>query len=136
MDQDRTDRQDASMGRTASEDSSRAEAHVRNAEENRDALEAQSRRTESTTSGETDRPIEGSRAAHSGGGFEAAGTDRGTGVSDPTLSGGMRAEGAGRTSEDTSEAESNVREAERNRDALEAQHARVERTTPPDVDMP
>src|SRR3954468_15385017 len=97
MDQDRTDRQDASMGRTASEDSSRAEEHVRNAEENRDALEAQSRRTESTTSGEADRPIEGSRAAHSGDSGTAA-TDGATGMrgSAPTLSGGMRAAGTGR----------------------------------------
>jgi hypothetical protein len=115
MDQDRTDRQDTSMSRSGSEDSSRAEEHVRNAEENRDALEAQNRRTEATTSGETDRPIEGSRPAHSGG-IDAAGT--------------------GRTSEDTSDAEANVREAGRNRDALEAQHSRVERTTPDDVQMP
>jgi hypothetical protein len=134
MDQDRTDRQDASTGRTASEDTSRAEEHVRNAEENRDALEAQNRRTESTTPGETDRPIEGSRAAH--GGFASAGTDRGTGRSDPTLSGGMEAAAPRRTTEDTSEAESNVREAERNRDALEAQHRRVESTAPADVEMP
>ena len=46
MDQDRTDRQ-------ASEDTSRAEEHVRNAEENRDALEAQNRRVEATAPEET-----------------------------------------------------------------------------------
>lgn len=130
MDQDRTDRQDASTGRSGSEDTSRAEEHVRNAEENRDALEAQARRTEATTSGETDRPIEGSRAAQSGG-LDATGTGGGT-----DGGGRMTADGPGRTSEDTSEAEANVREAERNRDALEAQHTRVERTTPADVDMP
>ena len=112
MDQDRTD----STGRSGSEDTTRAEEHVRNAEENRDALEAQNRRTEATTSGETDRPIEGSRPAHSGG------LDTGGGR--------MDAAGIGRTSEDTSEAEANVHEAERNRDALEAQNRRVERTTP------
>ena len=106
--------------RSGSEDTSRAEEHVRNAEENRDALEAQARRTEATTSGETGRPVEGIRPGASG----------------TSARGGMSAEGAGRTSEDTSEAEANVREAERNREALEAQHSRVERTTPPDVEMP
>jgi hypothetical protein len=126
MDQDRTD----SMGRGGSEDSSRAEEHVRNAEENRDALEAQNRRTEATTSGETDRPIEGSRPAHSGG-LDAGGTGGGTDTGRR-----MDAAGTGRTSEDTSAAEANVHEAERNRDALEAQHTRVERTTPDDVRMP
>jgi len=112
MEQDQNDRQNASLGRGGSEDTSRAEEHVRNAEENRDALEAQSRRTDSTAAGETDRPIEGSRAARQGG-MDASGTDVG-GSGTPT-SGGMRAGGPGRTSEDTSEAESNVREAERNR---------------------
>ena len=106
--------------RTGSEDTSRAEEHVRNAEENRDALEAQARRTEATTSGETDRPIEGTRP----------------GASDTTVRGGLSAEGAGRTTEDTSEAEANVREAERNRDALEAQSDRVERTTADETDRP
>ena len=54
MGQDRTDTQN--LG-TSSEDTSRAEQHVRNAEENREALEAQKRRTDATTSSETDRPI-------------------------------------------------------------------------------
>jgi len=121
---------DQDMGRSGSEDTSRAEEHVRNAEENRDALEAQNRRTEATTSGETDRPIEGSRPAHSGG-LDASGTRGGT-----DMGGRMDAASTGRTSEDTSEAEANVHEAERNRDALEAQNRRVERTTPPDVEMP
>jgi len=120
MDQDRTD----STGRGGSKDTSRAEAHVRSAEENRDALEAQNRRTEATTSGETDRPIEGVRPAQSGG-LDASGTAGGM-----TMGGGMSADGPERTSEDTSEAEANVREAARNRDALEAQHRRVESTTP------
>ena len=69
-------------------DTSRAEEHVRNAEENRDALEAQARRTEATTSGETERPIEGSRQAHAGA-FDATGTSRGPFVTDPTLRGGL-----------------------------------------------
>jgi hypothetical protein len=41
----------------------------------------------------------------------------------------MTAGAPGHTSEDTSEAEANVREAERNRDALEAQKRRVDSTT-------
>ena len=125
MDQDRS-----GIDRTGSEDTSRAEEHVRNVEENRDALEAQARRTEATTSGETDRPIEGSRPAQSGG-LDATGTTRGGTDTDLGASGGT-----GRTSEDTSEAEANVREVERNREALEAQHRRVESTTPPDIEMP
>jgi len=112
MAQERNDWQNGST----SEDTSRAEEHVRNAEENRDALEAQARRTDATTGSETDRPIDGSRAMDAG---------------DGTLtSGGMTAGAPGRTSEDTSEAEANVREAERNRDALEAQKRRVDSTTP------
>ncbi|HEV7590551.1 MAG TPA: hypothetical protein VGO40_20755 [Longimicrobium sp.] len=126
MDQDRTGRQDASTGRTASEDTSRAEEHLRNAEENRDALEAQNRRTEATTADETDRAIEGARPAQSVGSTPQA-TDTG---------GRMSADGPGRSTEETSEAEANVHEAERNRDALEAQNRRVERTTPADVDRP
>lgn len=94
---------------TGSEDTSRAETHVRNAEENRDALEAQARRTDATTGSETDRPVDGSPGMDAGG--------------------GMTASGPGRTSEDTSEAEANVHEAERNRDALEEQHRRVDSTT-------
>jgi cell division septum initiation protein DivIVA len=115
MAQERNDWQ-SDAGRTGSEDTSRAEEHVRNAEENRDALEAQARRTEATTGSETDQPVEGSRSMDTGGGT--------------LTSGGMTAGAPGRTSEDTSEAEANVREAERNRDALEAQARRVERTTP------
>jgi len=41
----------------ASEDTSRAEQNVRNAEENRDALDAQKHRTDATTSSDADRPI-------------------------------------------------------------------------------
>jgi hypothetical protein len=58
MAQERNDWQNDGTGRTGSEDTSRAEEHVRNAEENRDALEAQARRTDATTGSETDRPIE------------------------------------------------------------------------------
>jgi hypothetical protein len=89
----------------ASEDPSRAREHARNAEENRDALAAQSERTEATAPSSVDEPIRGTDA------------------------GGMDASG----SEDASRARSNVHEAERNRDALEAQSERVESTTPEEL---
>jgi hypothetical protein len=92
-----------------SEDASEAREHVRNAEENRDALEAQGRRTEATTPShlQSDSPAGGGQ-------------------------GGMSAAGAGQDqgSEDASEAREHVREAEENRDALEAQNRRVEETAP------
>ena len=93
----------------ASEDASEAREHVRNAEENRDALEAQSQRTEATAPASVDQPIRG--------------IDQG----------GMSASGTTRGSEDASQAASHVEEAERNRDALEAQSRRVEETTPDEV---
>ena len=122
MAQERNDWQSGSTGRTGSEDTSRAEEHVRNAEENRDALEAQARRTEATTGSETDRPIDASRGMDAGG--------------DTRTDGGMTAGAPGRTSEDTSEAEANVHEAERNRDALEAQQRRTDATTGSETDRP
>ena len=45
----------------------------------------------------------------------------------------MSASGTGRPSDDASEARANVQNAEANRDALEAQNDRVERTTPEDL---
>lgn len=89
-----------------SEDASEAREHARNAEENHDALEAQNRRVEATEPPELrdDRPREDA------GGMSAAGADQG--------------------SEDASDAREHVREAEENRDALEAQNRRVEETAP------
>jgi hypothetical protein len=89
------------------EDASQAQRHVQNAEENRDALEAQSRRTEATAPSGVDQPIQG------------------------TTGGGMS--GSGRASEDSSQAAAHVDEAERNRDALEEQNRRVENSTPSDL---
>ena len=114
-----------------SEDNREALEHVRNAEENRDALEAQARRTEATTPDDVaDRPIQGSAA-----------TQGTTGTSGTTGSQGMSAAGqgmsgtSGRTegSEDPSEAREHVHNAEENRDALEAQNRRVEETAPPET---
>jgi hypothetical protein len=89
------------------EDTSQAQRHAENAEENRDALEAQSRRTEATAPAGVDQPVRG------------------------TTGGGMSA--TGRASEDTSRAAAHVDEAERNRDALEEQNRRVENSTPSDL---
>ncbi|HEX8691049.1 MAG TPA: hypothetical protein VF746_01305 [Longimicrobium sp.] len=91
-----------------SEDASEAREHVRNAEENRDALEAQNRRTEATTPShlQSDGPVGGTGGMSAGG----AGQDQG--------------------SEDASRAREHVHEAEENRDALEAQNRRVEETAP------
>jgi hypothetical protein len=92
-------------GQTGSEDASEAREHVRNVEENRDALEAQARRVESTAPRDVvDQPVRGLDAQ--------GGTGGQTG------------------SEDASEAREHVRAAEENRDALEAQNRRVEATAP------
>jgi hypothetical protein len=96
-----------------SEDPSEAREHVRNVEENRDALEAQARRTEATAPDSVDQPIRG--------------LDQSQG------SGGTGSSGGTRASEDASSARSHVESAERNRDALEAQNRRVESTTPDEV---
>ncbi len=97
----------------ASEDPMRARAHVRAAEENRDALAAQNQRTGSTTSPDVDMPrVDGGRS----GGMSAAPGSPGTqGSGDPSM------------------AREHVRAAEENRDALADENRRVENTTPPDV---
>ncbi|HSU13210.1 hypothetical protein [Longimicrobium sp.] len=97
-----------------SEDPSQAREHVRSAEENRDALEAQARRTEATAPDSVDQPIRGLDPSQGQGGE-------------------MSGSGTGGASEDTSAAQSHVENAERNRDALEAQSRRVESTTPDEV---
>ena len=101
-------------GQQGSEDPSEAREHVRSVEENRDALEAQARRTEATAPDSVDQPV---RALDQSGGQR----------------GGMSGAGTGSASEDASTAQSHVQEAERNRDALGAQNRRVESTTPDDV---
>jgi hypothetical protein len=88
----------------ASEDPSEAREHVRNAEENREALEAQNRRTGATAPADVDQPVRGSDP----GGLSASGTP----------------------SDDASEAARRAEEAERNRRALEDQNRRVRETTP------
>ena len=90
----------AGNGTRGSEDNSEAVEHVRNVEENREALEAQSRRVEKSTPDRVaDTPIQG-------------------------------LDGPRGASEDASRAASNAHSAEENRDALEAQNRRVESTAP------
>ena len=90
----------AGNGMRGSEDASEATEHVRNVEENREALEAQSRRVEGSTPADVaGRPIRG--------------LDESRGAS-----------------EDASRAAAHARNAEENRDALEAQNRRVESTAP------
>jgi hypothetical protein len=99
------------------EDTSQAREHVHAAEENRDALEAQSRRTEATAPDSVNTPIGGGSQNASGGG-----------------QGGMNAAGASRGNDDPSQARENLRNAEENRDALAEQNRRVEASAPDDID--
>jgi len=108
----------SSSDQQGSEDPSAAREHVRNVEENRDALEAQARRTDATAPDSVDQPVRGLDQGQGQGGMS---------------SGGMSSSGGTRASEDASAAQSHVESAERNRDALEAQNRRVESTTPDEV---
>jgi len=95
----------------ASDDPSAAREHVRAAEENGDALAAQSQRTGSTTPAGVDMPrVDGGRQ----GGMGTAGS-------------------TGQASDDPFTAREHVRAAEENRDALADENRRVENSTPPDV---
>lgn len=128
-------------GQTGSEDNSEAQRHARNAEENRDALEAQARRTDATTPPDVDQPIRGidggqggggtggqERSASSQGGGPRGGRNQGLDASGTGGQGGQG--GSDRASEDSSRATAHAENAERNRDSLEAQNRRVEETAP------
>jgi len=101
--------QDYRGANQGSEDASEAREHVRNVEENRDALKAQAQRTEATAPVDVrSRPVEGLSGPGQG----------------------------GTASEDASGARGHVRSAEENRDALEAQNRRVESTAPEETRHP
>jgi hypothetical protein len=107
--------QNASGGRSSGmggEDASQAREHAHNAEENRDALAAQNRRVERTT------PAPMPDVDTTSGGMNAA------------PQGGRAADGNDAASEDASAAREHAHNAEENRDALAAQHRRVEATAP------
>lgn len=108
---------------SGSEDASEARDHVRAAEENRDALAAQNRRTEATAPGGVETPIGNAS------GLNASGTSGTSGASGP-----LNTSGSSRASGDASEARENVRAAEENRDALADESRRVQASAPPDVD--
>ncbi len=111
MDQNLGSSRSADQG---SEDASRAREHVRNAEENRDALAAQNRRVEATAPAEARSDVD-------------AGTRGGSGMS----AAGIGSAGSGNQgSEDTSAAREHAQNAAENRDALAAQARRVEATAP------
>jgi hypothetical protein len=110
------------------EDTSAAREHVHAAEENRDALEAQNRRTEATTPESVNTPIGGAGGGNAGGGNAGGGTTTSGGQ------GGMNATGGTRGNDDPSQARENVRSAEENRDALAEQNRRVEASAPDDID--
>lgn len=117
MDQNLGNDRSADQG---SEDTSEAREHVRNVEENRDALEAQNRRVEATAPPEVHSPVNGGGTGGRTGGMSATGiggSGNRTGTDTHAL-------------EDTSSAREHAHNAEENRDALEAQSRRVEATAP------
>lgn len=59
--------QDNGYGRNAGEDPSEAREHVRNAQENTEALAGQARRVEATAPDSTNRPVEGFQVDGMGG---------------------------------------------------------------------
>ena len=92
------------------EDTRAAEAHTHNAQENRDALAAQNRRTEATAGDSANHPIQQS--------------NQNSGAPDTSV---MSA--TGRTSEDSSQAAANSSNAHENREALAEQNRRTQETT-------
>jgi len=110
-----------------SEDASEARDHVRAAEENRDALEAQNRRTEATAPDRVNTPVGDQGGTSASSGSSTSGTPSSSGTT-------YDASGSPRPSEDASQAREHVRAAEENRDALADENRRVEHTTPPGVD--
>jgi hypothetical protein len=97
-------------GAQGGEDTTRNEQHVRAAEENRDALAAQARRTEATTDLDTtSRPVEGIGGGTSGGGYHAS--------------------SGARPGADAAQS------AAENRDALADESRRVEETLPDGIEM-
>jgi hypothetical protein len=59
--------QDNNNDRTGSEDATEARQHMRNVQENRDALEEQARRVDASAPDGTDRPVEGVHVRGMGG---------------------------------------------------------------------
>jgi len=98
--------------RQGGEDTAGAEHNVREAEDNRDALAAQARRTDRTAHDETSRPVQPSGASRPGMSAAPSSTPPAT----------------PRTGADA------TRAAAENRDALEDEARRVDQSLPPGVD--
>jgi hypothetical protein len=114
------DRNDANQG---NEDNSEAVAHVNQAQENRDALAEQNRRTEATAGDSANHPIQQTNANGPG-----AGMDGGLhNTVNPGTGAGLDAARHG--SEDNSQAVANTSNAHENRDALAEQNRRTNETT-------
>jgi hypothetical protein len=126
------DRNDANQG---NEDTREAEVHSQHAQENRDALAEQNRRTEATASDSANHPI-GQQNAGGGntGGTNATGSGS-TGTGGMNATGGGTA-GSGNASEDNTQAAANTSNAHDNMEALRDQNRRTEETTPDAVRRP
>ena len=128
------DRNDANQG---NEDTREAEVHSQHAQENRDALAEQNRRTEATAGDSANHPI-GQQNAGSGGTTGTSGmnaTGSGTGGLNATGSGNTGT-GTPRASEDNTQAAANTSNAHDNMEALRDQNRRTEETTPDAVRRP
>ena len=115
------DRNDANQG---NEDTREAEVHSQHAQENRDALAEQNRRTEATAGDSANHPIGQRNTGGTGtGGLNATGSGN-TGTGTP------------RASEDNTQAAANTSNAHDNMEALRDQNRRTEETTPDAVRRP
>ncbi len=133
------DRNDANQG---NEDTREAEVHSQHAQENRDALAEQNRRTEATAGDSANHPIgqQNAGGTSTGGGNTGTGGLNATG-SGTTGTGGLNATGGGtagtaRASEDNTQAAANTSNAHDNMEALRDQNRRTEETTPDAVRRP
>ena len=118
------DRNDANQG---NEDTREAEVHSQHAQENRDALAEQNRRTEATAGDSANHPI----------GQQNAGSGGTTGTSGMNATGsGNTGTGTPRASEDNTQAAANTSNAHDNMEALRDQNRRTEETTPDAVRRP
>lgn len=127
------DRNDANQG---NEDTREAEVHTQHAQENRDALAEQNRRTEATAGDSANHPIGQQNAGGSNtGGMNATGRGGNTGTSGLNAT-GSGATGTGRASEDNTQAAANTSNAHDNMEALRDQNRRTEETTPDAVRRP
>lgn len=127
------DRNDANQG---NEDTREAEVHSQHAQENRDALAEQNRRTEATAGDSANHPIGQQNAGGTNtGGMNATGSGS-TGTGGQNATGGGTAGNGHASSEDNTQAAANTSNAHDNMEALRDQNRRTEETTPDAVRRP